>query len=314
MVNYTSRDYDKIEDKFFKQSISGINRLLNKLGIPHTIVEILPQEFLSYKEETKIMDLGGLIDDEECAINLEFKSNYPSMEEIRNTLEYAFYLSSKTGKKVYSYIISTVNSKKTGYQIEWHNDDIYYIPLYTFKEFDAEETRSRIQTTLDNDGDILDEDLSDISVLTFMKSKKEPKELLIDSIKLINQINMNNSKGITIDDINSVKSLLILLTKKFTDTDEERAELIGMIKMEGGMLDSTIQILKEMGVNEQRDKLIREGEIEGIKKGKIEGKLEEKITTAKNLLKIGLPIKQISEVTKMDIEEIKTLKENNKSY
>ena len=125
---------------------------------------------------------------------------------------------------------------------------------------------------------------------------------------------MNNSKGITIDDINSVKSLLILLTKKFTDTDEERAELIGMIKMEGGMLDSTIQILKEMGVNEQRDKLIREGEIEGIKKGKIEGKLEEKITTAKNLLKIGLPIKQISEVTKMDIEEIKTLKENNKSY
>ena len=125
---------------------------------------------------------------------------------------------------------------------------------------------------------------------------------------------MNNSKGITIDDINSVKSLLILLTKKFTDTDEERAELIGMIKMEGGMLDSTIQILKEMGVNEQRDKQIREGEIEGIKKGKIEGKLEEKITTAKNLLKIGLPIKQISEVTKMDIEEIKTLKENNKSY
>lgn len=129
MVNYTSRDYDKIEDKFFKQSISGINRLLNKLGIPHTIVEILPQEFLSYKEETKIMDLGGLIDDEECAINLEFKSNYPSMEEIRNTLEYAFYLSSKTGKKVYSYIISTVNSKKTGYQIEWHNDDIYYYSI-----------------------------------------------------------------------------------------------------------------------------------------------------------------------------------------
>lgn len=168
------------------------------------------------------------------------------------------------------------------------------IPLYTFKEFDAEETRSRIQTTLDNDGDILDEDLSDISVLTFMKSKKEPKELLIDSIKLINQINMNNSKGITIDDINSVKSLLILLTKKFTDTDEERAELIGMIKMEGGMIDSTIQILKEMGVQEYREKLIREG----------------KISVAKNLLKMGYSIKLISEATELDIEEIKTLKEN----
>jgi len=298
MVKYTSRDYDKIEDKFFKQSISGINRLLDKLGIKHTIVEILPQEFLSYKEETKIMDLGGLIDEEECAINLEFKSNYPSGEEIRNTLEYAFYLSSKYGKKVYSYIISTINAEKTVYEINWHNDDIYYIPLYTFKEFDAEETRSRIQKTLDKGDDILDEDLSDISVLTFMKSKKEPKELLIDSIRLINQININKSKGITIDDINSVKSLLILLTKKFTDTKEERAELIGMIKMEGGMLDSTIQILKEMGANEQRDEIIR----------------DEKIRTAKNLLKMGLPIKKISKALEIDVEEIKILKENNKSY
>ena len=76
--------------------------------------------------------------------------------------------------------------------------------------------------------------------------------------------------------------------------------------MEGGMLDSTIQILKEMGANELRDKLIREGKLEGIKKGK----LEEKIRIAKNLLKMGYSIKLISEATELDIEEIKTLKEN----
>ena len=64
--------------------------------------------------------------------------------------------------------------------------------------------------------------------------------------------------------------------------------------MEGGMLDSTIQILKEMGANEQRDKLIR----------------EEKIRIAKNLLEMGYSIKLISETTELDIEEIKTLKEN----
>jgi len=72
--------------------------------------------------------------------------------------------------------------------------------------------------------------------------------------------------------------------------------------MEGGMIDSTIQILKEMGANELRDKLIREGKLEGIKKGKI--------TTAKNLLKMGYSIKEISKATELDIEEIKTLKEN----
>ena len=69
--------------------------------------------------------------------------------------------------------------------------------------------------------------------------------------------------------------------------------------MEGGMIDSTIQILKEMGANELRDKLIREGKLEGIKKGKI--------TTAKNLLKMGYSIKEISKATEIDLEEIKIL-------
>ena len=69
--------------------------------------------------------------------------------------------------------------------------------------------------------------------------------------------------------------------------------------MEGGMIDSTIQILKEIGANEQRDKLIREGKLEGIKKGKI--------TTAKNLLKMGYSIKEISKATEIDLEEIKIL-------
>ena len=68
--------------------------------------------------------------------------------------------------------------------------------------------------------------------------------------------------------------------------------------MEGGMIDSTIQILKEMGANEQRDEIIR----------------DEKIRTAKNLLKMGLPIKKISKALEIDVEEIKILKENNKSY
>ena len=50
-------DKDKIEDKYFKQSIPGLNRLLNILGIPGEIVEILPNEYQNYRDETKTMDL-----------------------------------------------------------------------------------------------------------------------------------------------------------------------------------------------------------------------------------------------------------------
>ena len=337
------KDYMKIEDKFFKESLPGINRLLKKLGINHTIVEIVPNEFLNYKKETKTMDLGGLTERKENSetenknenqkdikskdkylehankkemkglkdenmspINIEFKSNYPTPKEIENTLEYSFYLASKYGKPVYSYIISTANKDHNDYKMVWHNNENYIIPLKTLKEFDAEETRLKIQNKLDKHEDITDEDLTDISVITFMNSDKDPKELLIISLNLINQINENNSVGITIDDINGVKNLLVLLAMKFTDTEEEFKEIERMVKMNGGILQGTAELLKSIG----REEGIEKGRQEGIEKGRQEVKKEwdeEKIETAKYLLSIGTSIEDISKATKLDIEEIKKL-------
>ncbi len=292
-------DYRKIEDKFFKQAIPGINRLLKKLGINHTIVKIIPNEFLSYANETKRMDLGGLIDEDGSPINIEFKSNYPSEDEIRNTLEYSFYLSSKEGKKVYSYIISTINDKNKSYPINWHNDDDYNIPVHTIKEFNAKETELKLQNKLSKGEPIDEDDLTDISILTFMDSPKSPIELIIDSIKLINQVNEENSEDITIDDINGVKSLLMLLSLKFTDTDEEYDEIIGMINMNGGLLQGTVEQLKRIGREE--------GKEEGILIGKEEGMIIERKEIANKLIKEGMPIKTIAKITKLSEKEIEKI-------
>ena len=84
-------DKDKIEDKYFKQSIPGLNRLLNILGIPGEIVSILPNEYQNYRDETKTMDLVFDLKSKET-LNLEFKSTYVKKEDIEKSLDYATYL------------------------------------------------------------------------------------------------------------------------------------------------------------------------------------------------------------------------------
>jgi predicted transposase/invertase (TIGR01784 family) len=53
---------------------------------------------------------------------------------------------------------------------------------------------------------------------------------------------------------------------------------------------------------------IEKGEKIGIEKGKAEGEKKAKIETAKNLIKIGLSVEQISLATGLSIEEIEALK------
>ncbi len=306
-----NRDDKKIEDKFFKQTIPGINRLLKKLGINHTIVKLIPNEFLSYGDKSKRMDLSGLIDDNESTINLEFKANYPSIEEIENTLEYAIFLRSKYGKKVYSYIISTMNKEDTEYKIEWHNTDDYKIPLITLKKFDGDETIETIQRKIDNGEEILDDDLTDITAIAFMNSSKSPKELLIESIRLINQINPEDGEEINLDEITYVKNLLRLLAIKFTDSDEEFKEISRMIKMNGGLAERVFENMMEEAYDKAYEKVKKESNKEvfdeGYEKAKKEAK-EEKYEIAKEFLKIGYTLEKIKKITKLETEEIQKLK------
>ena len=59
----------------------------------------------------------------------------------------------------------------------------------------------------------------------------------------------------------------------------------------------------EMAINEERyEQGMKEGKEQGIKEGKIE--------IAKNLLRINLPLEQISAATGLSVDEIKKLKSN----
>ncbi|MFM7408351.1 MAG: hypothetical protein ACKO3K_17270 [Cuspidothrix sp.] len=53
--------------------------------------------------------------------------------------------------------------------------------------------------------------------------------------------------------------------------------------------------------------ILEEGETKGIAKGKAEGKAETTRKLALNLLRIGMNLEQIAEVTELTIEEVQAL-------
>lgn len=66
----------------------------------------------------------------------------------------------------------------------------------------------------------------------------------------------------------------------------------------------------EQGIKKGKEQGIKEGKEQGIKEGKEQGLKESKIEIAKNLLRINLPLEQISAATGLSIDEIKKLKSN----
>ena len=261
-------DKDKIEDKYFKQSIPGLNRLLNVLGIPGEIVKILPNEYQNYRDETKTMDLVFDLKSKET-LNLEFKSTYVKKEDIEKSLDYATYLRIKYKQKTNSYFISTVQKKNNEYEDEWHNDNRYKIPLKTFKEFSGEEHLENLKDLLEKGGiDDETQELNDLLLIPFMESDKSPKELIVECITLANQIRTVNR-----DKLNDIKNLLLFLATKYTDTDEEFDEIERLVKMEGGMIQNTVKQMKRIYGEKGIDSVAIELEKIGI-----ESELIEKVT------------------------------------
>ena len=278
-------DKDKIEDKYFKQSIPGLNRLLNILGIPGEIVSILPNEYQNYRDETKTMDLVFDLKSKET-LNLEFKSTYVKKED----LDYATYLRIKYKQKTNSYFISTVQKKDSEYEDEWHNDNRYKIPLKTFKEFSGEEHLENLKDLLEkNEIDDETEELNDLLLIPFMESDKSPKELIVECITLANQIRTVNR-----DKLNDIKNLLLFLATKYTDTDEEFDEIERLVKMEGGMIQNTIK------------HFIRIGKQEGIELEKQKGERKIKIIE-RELKEKGIEPKAIENAIKKAENETQKL-------
>ena len=286
MKNNEKTDLEKTEDKYFCLLYPGINTILEKFGFPYKIVRPCPTKIVTYDGKERRADFFGQLDNEDI-ISLEAHSTAIRKEDKEKFFDYACYMSTKYRRKVHTLVLSTHYNDNDELIFNWHNNDGFTIPYKSFKTLDGDKTINNISLKNKNNEELSKSEIGDLRILTFMKSKRSPKELLIKSIELTCHAKMNETDRL------HTAVLQSFLAKKFVTDDEEYKEVMKMI--EKSALDFE-------GILGRRDKIYYE---EGIEEGKIRIKHQ----IAKNLIKEGLDDETIKRITKLNQKEYEKLKQ-----
>ena len=286
MKDNEKADLEKTEDKYFSLLYPGINTILEKFGFPYKIVRPCPTKIITYDGKERRADFFGQLDNNDI-ISLEAHSTAIRKEDKEKFFDYACYMSTKYRRKVHTLVLSTHYNDNDELIFNWHNNDGFTIPYKSFKTLDGDKTINNISLKNKNNEELSKSEIGDLKILTFMKSKRSPKELLIKSIELTRHAKMNETDKL------HTAVLQSFLAKKFVTDDEEYKEVMKMI--EKSALDFE-------GILGRRDKIYYE---EGIEEGKIRIKHQ----IAKNLIKEGLDDETIKRITKLNQKEYEKLKQ-----
>ena len=160
---------------------------------------------------------------------------------------------------------------------------LFTIPYKSFKTLDGDKTINNISLKNKNNEELSKSEIGDLKILTFMKSKRSPKELLIKSIDLTVDAKMNETEKL------HTAVLQSFLAKKFITDSEEYKEVMKMI-------DESALDFK--GILGRRDRIYYE-----------EGQKSRNYQIAKDLIKEGLDDETIKRITKLNQKEYEKLKQ-----
>ena len=300
MKNNEKTDLEKIEDKYFSLLYPGINSILLKFGFPYKIVSPCPTKIVTYDGMERRADFIGKLDNDEI-ISLEAHSTAIGKEDKEKFFDYACYMSTRYRRKVHTLVLSTHYKDNNRLILNWHNNDEFTIPYKSFKSFDGDKTINTISLKNKNNEELSKSEIGDLRILTFMKSKRSPKELLIKSIELTQAAKMNERDRL------HTAVLLSYLAKKFITDDKEYNEVMKMIENSAldfkGILGRNNRIVYEEGIEKGIEK--------GIERGIEEGKIINNHEIAINLINLGYDDTEIKTITKLSQKEINKLKQEN---
>lgn len=192
-------------------------------------------------------------------------------------------MSTKYRRKVHTLVLSTHYKDNDELIFNWHNNDGFTIPYKSFKTLDGDKTINNISLKNKNNEELSKSEIGDLRILTFMKSKRSPKELLIKSIELTVDAKMNETEKL------HTAVLQSFLAKKFITDSEEYKEVMKMI-------DESALDFK--GILGRRDRIYYE-----------EGQKSRNYQIAKDLIKEGLDDETIKRITKLNQKEYEKLKQ-----
>ena len=264
--------------KLLKESNANIKEIdfksENLTYNPTELVELDPK---IYKTDM-ILELDHLI------VLTEFQSTIvKTIDEKRYRLYTALVDYAKRNNKPLILIVISTAEKTKIKQYKINKDCVFTIPIVSLKDFDGDKIINNIENKIKNNQKITRHEMLNLALAPFMSSKKPLDKQIEKTVKTLDEVRKSMKCG-----SDFVFGIELLIVEKFIKNERQHKKLTNILR--------------------DTMKIIDEWRQEDYENGKKEGKEEEKINTAKNMLKENYTIKQIATITQLNIESIKQIK------
>lgn len=264
--------------KLLKESNANIKEIdFKSENLTYNPTELIELDPKIYKTDM-ILELDHLI------VLTEFQSTIvKTIDEKRYRLYTALVDYAKRNNKPLILIVISTAEKTKIKQYKINKDCVFTIPIVSLKDFDGDKIINNIENKIKNNQKITRHEMLNLALAPFMSSKKPLDKQIEKTVKTLDEV--RKSMKCSSDFVFGIE---LLIVEKFIKNERQHKKLTNI-------LSDTMKIIDEW---RQED----------YENGKKEGKEEEKINTAKNMLKENYTIKQIATITQLNIESIKQIK------
>lgn len=264
--------------KLLKESNANIKEIdFKSENLTYNPTELIELDPKIYKTDM-ILELYHLI------VLTEFQSTIvKTPDEKRYRLYTALVDYAKRNNKPLILIVISTAEKTKIKQYKINKDCVFTIPIVSLKDFDGDKIINNIENKIKNNQKITRHEMLNLALAPFMSSKKPLDKQIEKTVKTLDEV--RKSMKCSSDFVFGIE---LLIVEKFIKNERQHKKLTNILR--------------------DTMKIIDEWRQEDYENGKKEGKEEEKINTAKNMLKENYTIKQIATITQLNIESIKQIK------
>lgn len=264
--------------KLLKESNANIKEIdFESENLTYNPTELIELDPKIYKTDM-ILELDHLI------VLTEFQSTIvKTPDEKRYRLYTALVDYAKRNNKPLILIVINTAEKTKIKQYKINKDCVFTIPIVSLKDFDGDKIINNIENKIKNNQKITRHEMLNLALAPFMSSKKPLNKQIEKTVKTLDEV--RKSMKCSSDFVFGIE---LLIVEKFIKNERQHKKLTNILR--------------------DTMKIIDEWRQEDYENGKQEGKEEEKINTAKNMLKENYTIKQIATITQLNIESIKQIK------
>lgn len=264
--------------KLLKESNANIKEIdFKSENLTYNPTELIELDPKIYKTDM-ILELDHLI------VLTEFQSTIVKTPDEKRYRLYTALVdyAKRNNKPIILIVISTAEKTKIN-EYKINKDCVFTIPIVSLKDFDGDKIINNIENKIKNNQKITRHEMLNLALAPFMSSKKPLNKQIEKTVKTLDEV--RKSMKCSSDFVFGIE---LLIVEKFIKNERQHKKLTNILR--------------------DTMKIIDEWRQEDYENGKKEGKEEEKINTAKNMLKENYTIKQIATITQLNIESIKQIK------